>query len=224
MERKEHPRAHGTLPARCRHREPIAAEGLAGQGPSPSIFHCLLSRWPAALAESEWLCCWVEVSALLALQPLPWRWHSILTCSLLLEPVGAVIAPSSLGAWHHYGFALWPIGKLWGAVVSLPSPDFTPFPCGKPTSSFPQWNNWSKTRAEGVSGLCGGGHSAELEHKSWLFTAAAFLAAVPSYHKLYYIFISLPMLIPVFIPWCSACLCWQMTLSYIVFFPQGVPV
>lgn len=47
---------------------------------------------------------------------------------LLLELVGAVTAPSSLGAWHLYGFALWPKGDLRGAVVSLPSPDLIPFP------------------------------------------------------------------------------------------------
>ena len=41
---------------------------------------------------------------------------------------------------------------------------------------------------------------AELERKSWVFTEAAFLAALLIYHGVYYVFISLLMLIPVFIP------------------------
>lgn len=41
---------------------------------------------------------------------------------------------------------------------------------------------------------------AELERKSWVFTEAVFLTALPVYHGVYYVFISLRMLIPVFIP------------------------
>lgn len=159
---------------------------------------------------AECLCCWGRMELLeprsgwmgSAASALEMTQHPHLY-SLLLELVAAAIAPSTLAAWHLYGFSGWCIGAVRG--------------CGFPSIPRSLMQSPPPPSHSGTTnlrpGLCGGGHSAELGHKSWVFTAAAFLAALPSYHRLYYIFISLPMLIPVFIPWCSACLCWQMTSS-----------
>lgn len=154
MERKEHPWSGWAVlqlllrepsPMGCssagdRHKKPIAAEGLAGQGTSPSIFHYLLPSWPPGLL--PWLSlsdfaaeggcwqrgCWEPAGWMgFAASALGMTQHPHLY-SLLLVLVGTVTASSSLGAWQHCGFALWSIGELWGAVVSLPSPDLKPCP------------------------------------------------------------------------------------------------
>lgn len=93
MERKAHPRPGHAAPRPWDAPGPLQAqEANCCRGPGrtgPFSIHISLPPLSltcraAALAQSEWLCCWVRMAALgrlqggRALQPLPRRWHSIL--------------------------------------------------------------------------------------------------------------------------------------------------
>lgn len=223
MERKEHPRAGCAEPSPMGCSRPAAGTGS--------------QLLPRAWQDRALLHPYFIASSLAALQG--WVWVTLVLsgdvsagaagrgvdglCSLCLADDTAsslVFLPSGAGGSCHCPQLPGSLAPLW--VCSLAHREAVRG-CGFPVIPrfyiFLLWkaHHLLPTVEQLIQELCGGGHSAELEHKSWGFTEAAFLAAVPSYHRLYYIFISLPMLIPVFIPWCSACLCWQMTLAYIVY-------